>query len=79
MLESVNTIATTSPKGIDSEIDEWTRAGGKFISYGGVPHDPNLTGRQAFEHWFQNRGFQDARFSGMLADEFGGRQNPLYP
>jgi hypothetical protein len=79
VLSSVNTIATTAPAGLDDEVDEWTRSGRKFIAYGRVPHEDNLTSRQAFEYWSQNRGFKDARFSGMLADEFNGRQDPQYP
>jgi hypothetical protein len=79
VLASVNTIAGAPQKGIDAAIDEWTRSGRKFISYGGLPHDKDLTGPRAFEFWYRNVGFQDPRLSGLLADEFGGRQNPLYP
>ncbi|MCX6621710.1 MAG: hypothetical protein NTY38_11675, partial [Acidobacteria bacterium] len=47
--------------------------------YGSLPHDAGLTGTAAFEYWFRNPGFQDPRLSGLIADEFGGRQHPLYP
>jgi hypothetical protein len=79
VLSSVNTIAGSPSRAIDAEIDEWTAGGRKFISYGSLPHDKDLTAPRAFEYWLQNPGFQDARLSGMIADEFGGRQHPLYP
>jgi hypothetical protein len=79
VLSSVNTVAGSPQKGIDAEIDEWTRSGRKFISYGSLPHDKDLTGARAFEYWHKNVGFQDPRLAGLIADEFGGRQHPLYP
>ena len=79
VLSSVNTVVGYPQKGIDAEIDDWTGAGRKFIAYGGLPEHEGLTGEQAFEHWFNNPGFQDPRLSGLIADEFSGRQHPLYP
>nr|HPO09510.1 hypothetical protein [bacterium] len=32
-----------------------------------------------FDYWYKNPGFQDPRLSGLIADEFQGRQHPLYP
>lgn len=79
VLSSVNTVVGFPTPEISPEIDEWTASGRKFISYGSLPHDPGLTGPMAFESWYNNPGFQDPRLAGMIADEFGGRQNPLYP
>jgi hypothetical protein len=79
VLSSVNILAGFPERGIDSEIDEWTRSGRKFISYGSLPHEKDLTGPRAFEYWFKNPGFQNPRLAGMIADEFAGRQHPLYP
>lgn len=79
VLSSVNTLATAAPPGVDAELAEWTASGRRLISYGSLPHDRGLTGPAAFEYWWRNRGFEDPRFSGLIADEFGGRQNPLYP
>ena len=79
VLANVNLIAVTPGQNPDTAIDEWTRSGRKFIAYGSLPHEKNLTGPQAFEFWFKNRGFQDPRLSGLIADEFSGRQHPLYP
>jgi len=79
VLSSVNTVAGFPDRRIDAEIDEWTQSGRKFISYGSLPRETNLTGPGAFEYWFRNPGFQDPRLAGMIADEFAGRQHPLYP
>ncbi len=79
VLSTVNTIAGNPAAGIDAEIDEWTRSGRKFIAYGGLPHDKDLTGTKAFELWSGNPGFRDPRLAGFIADEFSGRQHPLYP
>ena len=79
VLSSVNTVVGFPDAKINDAIDEWTRQGRKFISYGSLPHDKDLTAAKAFEYWVKNPGFQDARLSGMIADEFQGRQNPLYP
>ncbi|MCE5310528.1 MAG: hypothetical protein LLG20_23055 [Acidobacteriales bacterium] len=79
VLSSVNTVAGAAGPNINAEIDEWTRSGRKFISYGSLPHDKDLTGPRAFEYWHNNVGFQDPRLAGLLADEFSGRQKPLYP
>jgi hypothetical protein len=78
VLSSVNTIAG-APQGIDREIGEWTHSGRKFIAYAGLPHDKDLTGTRALDYWLKNPGFQDGRLSGLIADEFSGRQNALYP
>ena len=56
-------------------IDAWT-VGRKFIAYGSLPHAQDLTGEAAFSTG--GSGLPDARLSGMIADEFNGRQNPLY-
>ena len=78
VLSSVNTIAGAS-QGIDREIDGWTSSGREFIAYAGLPHDKDLTGARALDFWLKNPGFQGPRHSGLIADEFSGRQNPLYP
>ena len=79
MLASVNTVVGNLDDKTAPAVDEWTKSGRKFISYGSLPHDKDLTGEKAFDYWYKNPGFQDPRFSGLIADEFGGRQNPLYP
>ena len=79
VLSSVNTVAGSPAPENNAAIEEWTRSGRKFISYGSLPHDKDLTGPRAFEYWHKNPGFQDARLAGLIADEFGGRQHPLYP
>ena len=79
VLSSVNTLVGF-PANIDPAIiDEWTGGGRKLISYGHLPHDEGLTGGMAFDFWHQDPGFQDPRVSGLIADEFKGRQDPLYP
>lgn len=79
VLSSVNTLVGF-PADIDPAIiDEWTGSGRKLISYGHLPHDTGLTGAMAFDFWHQDPGFQDPRMSGLIADEFKGRQDPLYP
>lgn len=79
VLSSVNTVVGFPGEKTEEGIEEWTASGRKFISYGSLPHDPGLTGPAAFDYWYKNPGFQDARLSGMIADEFSGRQHPLYP
>jgi hypothetical protein len=79
VLSSVNTVAGAAGPNISAEVDDWTRSGRKFISYGSLPHDKDLTGPKAFDYWHKNVGFQDARLAGLIADEYAGRQNPLYP
>ena len=79
VLSSVNTVVGFPDEKINNAIDEWTGMGRKFISYGSLPHDKDLTAAKAFEYWEKNPGFQDKRLSGLIADEFQGRQNPLYP
>lgn len=79
VLSSVNTVVIF-PETTDSAIvNEWTGAGRKMISYGHLPKDQGLTGENAFAYWYDNAGFQDVRLSGVIADEFSGRQDPLYP
>jgi len=78
VLSSVNTVVGFPEKSGEA-IDEWTGSGRKFISYGSLPHDKDLNGTAAFEYWYKNPGFQDPRLSGLIADEFQGRQHPLYP
>ena len=79
VLPNVNTIVGNPSEEADAHITEWTRKGGKWIAYGSLPHDKGLTAGQAFEYWSKNPGFTDPRLSGLIADEFQGRQNPLYP
>ncbi len=79
VLSSVNTVVGFPSPKISPEIDEWIALGRKFISYGSLPHDEGLTGPMAFDSWYKNPGFQDPRISGMIADEFNGRQHPFYP
>lgn len=79
VLSSVNTVVGFPSPETEEAINEWTASGRKFIAYGSLPHDKDLTGEKAFDTWYTNPGFQDARLSGMIADEFNGRQNPLYP
>ncbi|MFN0168799.1 MAG: hypothetical protein ACKV22_20430 [Bryobacteraceae bacterium] len=79
VLSTVNTVAGNPAAGIEAEIGEWTRSGRKFIAYGGLPHDKDLTGLKAFDLWSNNAGFRDPRLAGFIADEFSGRQHPLYP
>ena len=78
VLSSVNTVVGFPDKS-EEAIREWTDSGRKFISYGHLPHMESLTGIQALEYWQTNPGFQDPRLSGLIADEFQGRQHPLYP
>ena len=79
VLSSVNTLVGTLDDRTSPMIDAWTGSGRKFIAYGSLPHAQDLTGEAAFDYWWKNPGFQDPRLSGMIADEFNGRQNPLYP
>ncbi|HOJ32962.1 MAG TPA: hypothetical protein PKY35_07215 [Candidatus Hydrogenedentes bacterium] len=78
-LSSVNTVVGFPEKNIDPQINEWTSLGRKFIAYGSLPHHNDLTGDAAFQYWYNSPGFQDTRLSGLIADEFSGRQHPLYP
>jgi hypothetical protein len=64
VLSSVNTVAGAAGPSINAEIDEWTSSGRKFISYGSLPHDKDLTGPRAFEYWHNNVGFQDPPWRG---------------
>ncbi|MFH1741163.1 MAG: hypothetical protein ABIH23_19345 [bacterium] len=77
VLSSVNTVVGYPDK-TEEAIDEWTNSGRKYISYGHLPQIESLTGIQAVDYWYKNPGFQDPRLSGMIADEFQGRQHPLY-
>ncbi|MFH1739193.1 MAG: hypothetical protein ABIH23_09300 [bacterium] len=79
ILHHVNTIVGNPNDEIDSQIEEWIGRGGKWIAYGGLPHDKDLTAQKAYEYWANNPGFQDPRLSGLIADEFQGRQNSWYP
>ncbi|MCC6699296.1 MAG: hypothetical protein IT365_26965 [Candidatus Hydrogenedentes bacterium] len=79
VLPHVNTIVGAPSEESDAHITEWTRNCGKWIAYGGLPHDQHLTAEQALIHWTQNAGFTDPRLSGLIADEFQGRHNEWYP
>ena len=79
VLPQVNTILGMPSEESDPHITEWTRNGGKWIAYGGLPHDQDLTANQALDVWTSNPGFKDPRLSGLIADEFQGRQNEWYP
>ncbi len=79
VLPSVTTVVGYPQKDIDPVINQWTRNGRRFIAYGGLPRQENLTAHGAWQYWLQHPGFEDARLSGLIADEFQGRQHPLYP
>jgi len=79
VLPHVNTIVGNPTEESDAHIGPWVERGGKWIAYGSLPHNDGLTADQAFEYWSNNPGFTDPRLSGLIADEFQGRQNRWYP
>ncbi len=79
VLSSVNTLVGVPGEQLDEVVEEWTGQGRKLIAYGHLPHEEGLTGRGAFDYWDANPGFQDPRLTGLIADEFQGRQHALYP
>ncbi len=79
VLPHVNTIVGLPDPSIDSDIKDWLSRGGKWIAYGSLPHTEGLTADEAYRYWANNPGFQDPRFSGLIADEFQGRENAFYP
>ncbi len=79
VLPQVNTIVGLPTEESDARIAPWVESGGKWIAYGSLPHMEGLTADQAFDYWRKNPGFTDRRLSGLIADEFQGRQNEWYP
>ncbi len=79
VLPNVNTMVGNPGEESDAHIAPWIERGGKWIAYGSLPHDQGLTADKAFEYWRNNIGFTDPRLSGLIADEFQGRQNAWYP
>ncbi len=79
VLPHVNAIVGNPTAEMDAHVASWLARGGKWIGYYGLPHQEGLTAQQAFEHWAAHAGFQDPRLSGLIADEFSGRQNSWYP
>ena len=79
VLPNVNTIVGNPTPEIDQYITEWTNSGRKWIGYYGLPHHDDLTGPKAYDYWTSHVGFHDPRLSGLIADEFSGRQNQWYP
>ena len=79
ILPHVNTVVGPLTEESDGRITEWTDRGGKWIDYYHLPHQEGITGQDACEYWAQRPGFQDPRLSGLIADEFQGREHPLYP
>jgi hypothetical protein len=79
VLPHINTIVGLPTEESDARIAPWVDRGGKWIAYGSLPHDKGLTAGQAFEYWRKNPGFTHPRLSGLIADEFQGRQNEWYP
>jgi hypothetical protein len=78
VLPHVNTIVGMPKADADAHIDAWTRRGGKWIGYGHLPHGESTTVDEAVAYWTEHPGFADPRMSGLIADEFQGRQHPLY-
>jgi hypothetical protein len=78
VLPHVNTLIG-SPT--EEHIDEWIARGGKWLAGGGMPSKPQgrITAEEAFQAWLNNPGIQDPRLSGVIVDEFQGRQHPDYP
>ncbi|GMW00794.1 MAG: hypothetical protein AMXMBFR84_19310 [Candidatus Hydrogenedentota bacterium] len=79
VLPHVNTIVGNPADDADNRIDPWIRTGRKWIGYAGLPLAEGLSADNAYRHWAENPGFTDPRLSGVIVDEFQGRQNPLYP
>jgi len=79
VLPHINTIVGNPTPEISQYVTEWTNSGRKWIGYYGLPHHEDLTGPKACDYWTSHVGFQDSRLSGLIADEFSGRQNQWYP
>lgn len=79
VLSNINTIVGTPTPESDPHIEEWTSQGGKWINYCHLPMQKHITGLEVYEYWSQRMGFNDARLSGIIVDEFQGREHPLYP
>ncbi|MDX9973682.1 MAG: hypothetical protein RBU21_11920 [FCB group bacterium] len=78
ILPNVNTVVGPAE---DEHIDAWTARGGKWVVGTGLPTKPDrpVTPEEAFQHWASNAGIADPRLTGIMVDEFHGRQNANYP
>lgn len=79
VLRNVNTIVFQPGPAADGPISQWVAGGGKCIAEGSVPQGADLTPESVFEQWGKHPGFHLPNFSGMICDEFNGRQWPNYP
>jgi hypothetical protein len=62
-------------------VREWRAGGRQWISIIGVPavkaDQPDAV-EKAFRHWASSPGYQDPLMNGIIVDEFGGGDDPLY-
>jgi len=80
ILPNVNTmisIASADPP----ELKEWKAGGRNWISIARVPSFPKnepLTVSTALKHWSETTGMQNPLMDGIIIDEFGGGNDPVY-
>ncbi len=78
VLPNVNTMISHQP---GPELEQWKRSGRKWISIIGLP---KLTGaneaavEEAYQHWSGAAGLQNPLMDGIIVDEFGGGDQPVY-
>ena len=80
VLPNVNVmISSGSPD--PRHIREWKAGGRQWISIIGLPPvkaDEAGAAEKAFQYWSNSPGYQDPQMSGIIVDEFGGGDDPLY-
>jgi len=63
------------------ELEQWKKSGRKWIAITNLPRPQNgkpLTVQEAYEHWAASPGFQHPLMDGIIVDEFGGGDDPVY-
>jgi hypothetical protein len=80
VLPNVN-VMISSGRPDPQHLEAWKAMGRSWISIIGVPHvraDEADAVDKALEHWSKSPGYQDPLMDGVIVDEFGGGDDPVY-
>jgi len=78
VLPNVNTMVSRQP---GPELEQWKRSGRNWISIVGVPKltaSDEAAVAETYERWSGAPGFQNPLMDGIIVDEFGGGDQPVY-
>jgi len=80
VLPNVNTMISSSGR-VPAHLKQWHQQGRHWITIIGLPSGVTADAggvEKAYEHWSGATGFQHPLMSGIIVDEFGGGDAPIY-